>query len=204
MKHNPTLPAPAVPSWHRLMQAFLTMLQTDRPLATGRAVCELFFNDPWFHNLLKRRARQAVNSHAVPSDCLEELEQEISLLFLQRACKTPDLHVKFDVAESRFGGWIWTIIDHLCIEAIRRLHRLYRLRSGLPEELAVAKKEARDMTIDLNLLVAELPIQMQTILGLFNEGYTLKEISELVGEHYWRVCELYRKAVSFLQERLRD
>jgi DNA-directed RNA polymerase specialized sigma24 family protein len=204
MEYDSLPPAPELPSWDRLMRAFLTLLQTDGPRTRGDSVCELFFDDPWFQDLVARRAKHAVDVHTAPSDCRDDLEQEISLLFLQKARKTPDMHVNLEVVESHFGGWIWTIVDRLCIEAIQRLHRIYLFDGELLDDVPGSTKESRDIKIDVGLLVGELPMLTQTILAFFNDGYTLKEIADLVDEKYWRVCELYRGAIVFLRERLGD
>lgn len=196
--------APEHPPWDRLMRAFLALVQTDDPRTAGHSVAELFFGDPWFCELVARRAKQAADTHAVPSAWRNDLEQEISLLFLQKCEKTPDLHVNLEVVESHFGGWIWTIIDHLSVEAVQRLHRVYRSEGNVLDDAACSIQRDIATKIDLSLLVAELPPLTQTILALFDEGYTRKEIADLVDEPYWRVCDTCQKAVAYLRERLRD
>ncbi|MGH7136270.1 MAG: sigma-70 family RNA polymerase sigma factor [Pirellulales bacterium] len=204
MEYDSTPSTSELPPWDRLMRAFLTLLQSEGPRTTGESVCDLFFGDPWFCELVERRAKQAVNAHAVPSSCRDDLEQEISLLFLQKADKTPDLHVNFDVVETHFGGWIWTIIDRLCAEAVQHLHRVYRFEGNVLDDIECSTRQHEQSKIDIGLLIARLPQMTQTILTLFDEGYTLKEIAELVDEPYWRVCGIYREAVAFLRDRLRD
>lgn len=204
MEYDSTPSTSEPPPWDRLMRAFLTLLQSDGPRTTGDSVCDLFFGDPWFCELVERRAKQAVDAHAVPSNYRDDLEQEISLLFIQKTDKTPDLHVNLDVVESHFGGWVWTIIDRLCAEAIQHLHRVYQTEDNLLDDVESSTKLGEETKIDIGLLIAGLPQTTQTILALFDEGYTLREIAELVDEDYWRVCKTFREAVAFLQRRLRD
>ncbi len=204
MEYDSTPSTSELPPWDRLMRAFLTLLQSDGPRTTGDSVCELFFGGPWFCDLVERRAKQAVDAHALRSGCRDDLEQEIALLFLQKAHKQPDLHVNLDVVEGHFGGWVWTIIDRLCAEAIQHLHRVYRFEGNLLDEVESTTKQNEETKIDIGLLIAGLPQATQAILALFDEGYTLTEIAELVDEQYWRVCETFRKAVAFLRDRLSD
>lgn len=192
------------PPWDRLMRAFLTLLQTGDPRTAGDAVAELFFSDPWFRDLIVRRSKRAAETRAIPSNWRKDLEQEISLLFVQKAEKTPDLHVNLDVVEEHFGGWMWTIIDHLAAEAVKRLHRFYRSDETLLDEFACSPQPEIVTRIDMKMLIAELPPLTKTILTLFDEGYTQREIAEILDEPYWRVGNIYRKAVAQLRERLRD
>lgn len=204
MEHDSTPSTSEPPPWDRLMRAFLTLLRTDGPRTTGDSVCDLFFDDLWFCELVEHRAKQAVAAHAVPSSCRHDLEQEIALLFLQKAHKTPDLHVNLDVVEGHFGGWVWTIVDRLCAEAIQHLHRVYPSKDNLLDDVESSTKLGEETKIDIGLLIARLPRLTQTILALFDEGYTLREIAKLVDEDYWRVCKTFREAVAFLRSRLRD
>jgi hypothetical protein len=102
MEYVSTPSTPEVPPRDRLMRAFLTLLRSDGPGTQGDSVCDLFFGDAWFCELVERRARQVVNAHLAPSGWRHDLEQEISLLFVQRANKTPDLHVNLDVVARAF------------------------------------------------------------------------------------------------------
>lgn len=205
MEYDSTPSTSERPPWDRLMRAYLTLLQSDGPRATGDSVCDLFFGDPWFCDLVERRAKQAVDAHALPGSCRDDLEQEISLLFLQRAHKTPDLHVNFDVIESHFGGWVWTIIDRLCAEAAQHLRRVHRsAEESLVNDVESTAEQNELTKIDIGFLMAELPQTAQAILALYDEGYTLREIAQLVNDRYWRVCETFRDAIAFLRDRLRD
>jgi hypothetical protein len=204
MEHDSSLRGWDRPPWDGLLRAFLALLDADGPRPRGDAVCDLFFADPWFLELIARRARQAVAAHAVPEDCLKDLEQEISLVFVERVSRTPDLHVDRELVEGHFGGWVWTIIDRSCIKAIQRLHRLYGFEKNVMHEVAASPKWDLDKAADVRMLVQELPPLSQAILSLFDEGYNLKDIAEIVGEEYWKVCELYRKAVAYLRQRLCD
>ena len=192
------------PPWDRLMRAFLTLLQTDDPRTAGDAVVELFFDDPWFRDLVVRRSKRAAETRAIPNNWRKDLEQEISLLFVQKAEKTPDLHVNLDVVEEHFGGWVWTIIDHLAAEAVKRLHRVYRSDETLLDDFACSPQRDIATKIDVYALIAQPPPLTQAVLKLFDEGYTLKEIAKLVDEPYWRVCEIRQEAVACLRERLGD
>ena len=190
------------PPWECLRDAFLALLEADGPRVCGDQICELFFADSWFQGLVEQRARQAVESGAVPHACREDLEQVILLLFLQKARSTPDLRVKHELVTEHFGGWIWSVVKDLGLQGIRSIRRLYRVESGLLEDVVSPNKPDLDEHVDLNLLIAELPILTQSILSLVKEGHTLKEIADLVGEKYWRVCELHRNAVEHLRQRL--
>lgn len=204
MEYDSTSSTSEPPPWDRLMRAFLALLQTGDPRTAGDSVAELFFDNPWFHDLIVRRAKRAVETHAIPGNWRKDLEQEISLLFIQKAEKTPDLHVNLDVVEEHFGGWVWTIIDHLAIEAVRRLHRVYRSDEILLDDFACSPERDIATKIDVSLLIAELPPLAQTILTLFDQGHTLGAIARLVDEPYWRVCSIYRNAVAHLRDRLRE
>lgn len=204
MEYDSAPSTPEPPPWDRLMRAFLTLLQTEDPRTAGDAVVELFFGDPWFHDLIVRRAKHAAETRAIPSNWRKDLEQEVSLAFIHKAEKTPDLHVNLDVVEEHFGGWVWTIIDHLAVEAVKHLHRVYRSDEILLDEIACSPQPETATKIDVKLLIAELPTLPRIILTLFDEGHTLREIAKIVDEPYWRVCKLYRNAVAHLRGRLRD
>lgn len=190
------------PQWKGLLDAFLGLLDREGPRASGDQVCELFLADRWFQDLLDQRTRQAVERRAVPRNCRDDLEQTILLLFVQKARKAPNLHVKREVAKEHFGGWIWSIVDDLCLQAARRIRRHYRFESGLVEEVENRSKQRLDQQVDVKLLVAELPVLTRTILSLFDEGYKLVEIADIVGEKYWKVSELHRGAVAYIRGRL--
>ena len=190
------------PPWEGLMHDFLALLDVGAVPVTGDLVCNLFVGNSWFQQLVERRVHQAVESYAVPENCRDDMEQTILLLFLRKARKTPDLHVKRELVEAHFGGLIWSIVDDLGLQAIRSIRRHYRCDARLMDDVACRSKRNLDSHVDVKLLVAELPILTQTILALFEEGHTLTEIAELVGEKYWKVCQLYRNAITHLRERL--
>jgi DNA-directed RNA polymerase specialized sigma24 family protein len=202
MENDPSPSGPGLPPWERLLRAFLLVLDTEDAHQKADAVCKLFLDDPWFQDLVERRARQAVSSHAVPFSIRDDLQQEISLLFVQKARHSPDLHVNLEMVEAHFGGWMWTIVDRLCAEATQRLHRAYRSQSGLAEDLAVAAKRQLDVKIDVSIALAELPLFTRTVLSLFEQGHTVKEIAALLGEKYWKVYDTYRRGIEFLREKL--
>lgn len=189
------------PPWEGLMRAFLRLLETEKAHDQAGAVCELFFNELWFQQLVERRVRRSVESHAVPCDWRQDLEQQISLLFVQKVQHSPDLHVDRKIVEAHFGGWMWTIVDHLGVKAVQQLHRLYRLDGKLVDD-ASATKANLDVKIDLGFALADLPPLTQTILSLYDEGHTLTDIADLVGEKYWRVRDTFLNAVSHLKARL--
>lgn len=190
------------PPWERLMRAFLRVLETEEAQGRAGAVCELFFSEFWFQQLVERRARRSIELHAVPSDWREDLEQQISLLFLQKVEHSPDLRVDRQIVEAHFGGWIWTIVDHLGAKAVQQLHRLYRVEGNSLDDVASATKANLDVKIDLGFALAELPPLTRTILSLYDEGHTLAEIADLVGEKPWRVYETFANAVARLKGRL--
>ena len=188
------------PPWECLRDAFLGLLEADGPRVCSKQICELFFADSWFLGLVEQRARQAVESHVVPRNCREDLEQTILVLFLLKARRAPDLHVKRDLVKEHFGGWIWSVVDDLGLQAIRTIRRLYRFEATLFDDVASRGKQNLDRQVDVKLLVAELPKLTQTILSLFDEGHNLTEIADLVGEKYWKVCQLHRDAIAYLRK----
>lgn len=116
----------------------------------------------------------------------------------------PDLHVDREMVDAHFGGWIWTIVNHLGIEAVQRLHRLYRVQSHSVGDRAIERKENLELKVELSIAMAELPPLTRTILQLYDKGYKLTEIAMLVNEKYWKVFELFRRGIEFLQERIAD
>lgn len=190
--------------WERLMKAFLALLDGDDASAKAGDVCDLFLGDPWFQQLVERRARRAVDVGAIPLDWRPDLEQHISLLFVQKVRRRPDLGVDRQMAEEHFGGFVWTIVERLALNAIERLHKLYRRQSALFADVAGSARWTLEQQVDVGLLLAGLPPLTRTILTLYDAGHTLKQIADLVGEEYWRVCKIYRDAIATLEERLTD
>ena len=43
---------------------------------------------------------------------------------------------------------------------------------------------------------------VRTVLSLFDEGHTIKEIAIMLDEKYWKVYDAYRRGVEFLREKL--
>ncbi|HQU41529.1 MAG: hypothetical protein B7Z73_00110 [Planctomycetia bacterium 21-64-5] len=186
------------------MDAFLDLLEREGPRLSGRQVCDLFSADSWFQAVVEKRTWQAVESGAVPRHCREDLEQTVLLLFVQEARASPDLHVKPELAKEHFGGWIWRMVDDLCLQAVRTVRRHDRFEGSLAEDVVSRDKRSIDRQIDVKLLVAELPILTQTILSLFDEGYSLTEIADRMGEKYWKVYKLYQDAIAYLRKHLKN
>lgn len=203
MEKDSSLSGSEHPPWERLMRAFLRLLETEEAQDQAAAVCDIFLNELWFQQLVERRARRSVESHAIPCDWHEDLEQQISLLFVQKVQHSPDLHVDRQVVEAHFGGWIWTIIDRLGVNAVQQLHRLYRGEGKIVDDASAAKTNL-DVKIDLGFALAELPPLTRTILSLYHQGHTLPEIADLVREKYWRVRDAFLSALAQLKERLGD
>ena len=202
MENDPSPFAPEPPRQERLKDEFLSLLRTEHLDDRAAAVCQLFLENPWFQELLVRRAGQAVACHAVPGDFRDDLQQEMSLIFVQKARRSPDLHINAEIAETHFGGWVWTIVDHLAAEAIKRLHRIYRSQGCLAADVALATKRQLDWKIDLAMELAKMPLLTRSVLSLFDEGYTIKEIAQELGEKYWKVYDAYRRGVELLREKI--
>lgn len=190
--------------WQGLLHAFLGLLEAEVSEDRAHAVCDLFLNDPWFQQLVERRAKHSVDRQAVPRDWGDDLRQEIALLFVQKIERSPDLHVDRQIVEAHFGGWIWTIVDRLGIEAVQRLHKLYRVQSHFISEEAIERKRNLEVKVELSIAMAELPPLTQHILLLYDKGHTLKEIATIVKEKYWKVFDLFWRGVEYLQDRLTD
>lgn len=191
-------------SWQGLMKAFIALLDADLSQAKAHAVRDLFFNDPWFQQLVERRVKQSVATKAVPRDWGDDLRQEISLLFARKVERLPDLHVDREMVDAHFGGWMWTIVNRLGIEAVERLHRLYRVQSHSVGGGAIERKENLELKVDLSIAMAELPALTRNILQLYDKGYKLTEIAGIVDEKYWKVFALFRRGVEYLREKLAD
>lgn len=204
MEYDSTPTEADVPPWDGLMRAFLALLRANGPGTSGEEVCNLFFGDAWFLDLIARRARQAADSGAVPKRNREDMEQEIALHFVHKASKRPDLQVDYEIVERHFGGWLWTIIDHLCIEVLRQRHMQHHAENLLMIDVAGTPRCDIDRRIDVGILITGLSPVSQTILSLFDHGFTRREIAEQIGEPYWKVCQIHRMAIAFLRERLND
>ena len=203
MENDPSPFGPELTPQQRLKEAFLALLKTEES-QRAEAVSDLFLDDPWYQDLVHRRTRQAVANHVVPGNFQDDLAQEMSLLLIQKARRSPDLHVNAAMVEEHFGGWVWTIVDHLCVEAVKRLHRIFRSQGCLAVDVALAKKQQLDRKIDLAMELAKMPLLTRTVLSLYDEGYSLKEIAQRLDHKYWKICEAYRAGIAFLRDKIGD
>lgn len=201
MEHDPPTPGQGNRPWVGLMEAFLALLDTEPFESLPGAVCRLFLDDPWFQSEVQRRVGWAIGSQALPHGCGPDLEQELLAMFISKVHHAPDLRINRTMAPATFGGWIGKILDHLSTDAAKSIKRRYEMHAGPLPELS-ATQERLELTIDVRALVDAQPPEIKNVLLLYDSGYSLAKVAELLDESYWRVYELFRKGIRDIRRRL--
>jgi hypothetical protein len=116
-------------SWQDLRDRFLDECYKEGT-AQGRwhDVWHLLSQHPWFRENLTSSAKSVLRRSGCPAEWRQDIEQQAMVLLAWRLRKMPCLGIDPVQAERHFPGWMGTIINHNCRDALRKLSRGSRQR----------------------------------------------------------------------------
>lgn len=191
--------------WEGLKRAFLARLLDSTSPASAKELWRLFADDPWFQDLLDRRARRTLAVRGLRLGWLGDVKHEALLALARRLVKTPDLRVDRERVDETFPAWIGVIVERSCGEAIHWLTQLEQLHRVMLEDIAAPPEgQPLDAAIDLELAIGEQPEPERTMLHLKAMGFSVPEIAERLEMTYWETYRRLHAAAARLERRLTD
>ena len=191
--------------WEGLKRAFLARLLDATSLASAKELWRLFADDPWFRDLLDRRARRTLAVRHLRLAWLGDLKHEALLALARRLAKTPDMRVDLERVDETFPAWIGVIVERACGDAIHWLTELDRLHRVMLEDVAAPpERQSLDAVIDMELAIGEQPEPERTMLHLKSMGCSVPEIAERLEMTYWEAYRRLHAAAARLERRLAD
>lgn len=131
--------------------------------------------------------------HCNNIDHAEDLTQETFLRVFR------DIHIYEQ--KGSFKAYLYTIAHHLCIDENRK-YRNYELDDNFPiEDKRLRQVEDRDQINSLLNLLA--PVQREAVLLHYGEGFSFREISQILDIPARTVQSRVRSALSILRKEKR-
>jgi RNA polymerase sigma factor (sigma-70 family) len=174
----------------------------DRPGAGAErwlGVWQLLIGHPWYQAELHSAAVRLLDRVHAPTESPGNIEHEAMLVLAQELRRAPDLHLDPAQAEESFAGWLATIIQHDCAQALRILHPPIGHPIALPQRFEIAERIRHvEGEIDLSMALQELPDAIRIPLELYSHGKSLAEIAESLGISYWQAYRALRRGLKRL------
>lgn len=203
-KQIPYNSQPESASWQELKDRFLQLLDSQTPAVDWRLVWRLLVEHPWYQSQLDYCATWVLRSGKAPHQWLDDLRQDAILLLARTLRQRPDLGIDRCRANDKFAPWLRTIIVRDCREALRRMRRLHRRETALPQQPpTVDRRQQLDVQIDLSMAIDALANPDRTLVSMYLHGYSVKEIARRLQRNYGSTNYELRRVMAGFQERVR-
>lgn len=187
-------------TWKALRDEFLG---SGTSPAAGLKMWRALTTHPWFREQLECCARQVLKQNAAPAAWQADVEQQVILLLAQKLQKLPDLGIDAALADQHFTGWLTTIVTRDCRQALRRQQRLHGYGQRVPiEHPAIDDRVQRETRVDLNLALARMEIPERTVITLWMNGHSIKQISNRLQLNYGRTYRIFTRGMKKLRRML--
>ncbi len=133
----------------------------------------------------------------------EDVKQDVLVRLANKLRRIPDLRMDRTRAEVHFAGWLNTIILRDCRMAVRQLRRLHCRTFPLQEDRAGDDPStALDARIDLNQALNELDDAESSVILLYAQGYTIREIALALDYSTSKTYRIVQRATVRIERRL--
>ena len=188
-------------SVHQLRDELFRLLDRGESAAfpLWQEVWRLLVEHPWYQVELHQTAKRLVWRAQAPFDWAEDIEHEALLYLAKNLQHAPDLHVDRKLSEAHFSGWLATIIEHDCAQALRvRLSHCDSM-TQLSEHPDLKSVASIELLIDLKMAISNLPPRIRTVVELYGHGWSLREIAADLDISYWQAYRTLRTALRHLR-----
>ncbi len=192
-------------SWQDLRDRFLDKCYKEDATGTSRwlEIWHLLSQHLWFRENLAATARSVLRRSGCPGEWQQDIEQEASVLLARRLRRMPCLGIDPVQAEQHFAGWMGTIINRDCRDALRRLSRGSRLILPLPEHVLTSEPRVqKEACIDLATALDRLDKQEKYVLVMYSKGFTLQQIADELDQKFWATYRVYHRGLKRLRRLL--
>lgn len=156
-----------------------------------------------FRLMFRRSVKGCLRRFRNPSDWEDDLESQALLELkatFQRLSRSPP---NYPIPLEAFREWITVVVDRTCLDALRKLLRLYRRESELSDwECADKSLGGLDLRLDLRQALDALPEPTCTVMRSLAEGRSLVEIAESLGLSYKKVRYCRKMGIANLRRTL--
>lgn len=156
-----------------------------------------------FRRMFRYSVKGALRSFRAPSDWDEDLESQALLELkatFQRLSRAPP---SYPIPLEAFREWMTVVVGRTCLDALRKLLRLYRRETELLDwECAGDSLVRLDLRLDLRQALDALSEPTCSVMRSLAEGSSLVEIAESLGMSYKQVRHCRKKGVAHLRRAL--
>lgn len=189
-------------SWSDFIQKLLLEPNHSGELRQWPDVWRALVDHPGVRAELQRRSRRALAHAEHLTVTAEDVAHDAMLILARQLARSADLSINRARGEP-LDGWIGTIFDRACGEALRR-ERRHVLAVGAPVVDLAAPPEGngRELQIDLAAAIARLPASQRPVAALHLAGYSLPEVAAKLGMGPSKAAHLWADARPVLRHAL--
>ena len=186
-----------------LRHRFLALLDSAPSETLWKEIWTLFVSHQWVHIRLERCARTALRGSYMSEQWLDDVKQDVYVRLAGKLQRSLDLNLDRAKAEVHFAGWLNTILLRDCQMAVRQLRRLYcRTLPLLEDRTGADPTTSIDARIDFNRALDRLDDAESSVMVLYAQGYTIREIAAAVGFSNSKAYRLIRQASAHMEKGL--
>lgn len=154
-----------------LRRRYLSLLDAQSLESTWKSVWHLFITHEWFQERLDRCARSVLRGSFLTDQWADDVKQEVIVKLASKLKRLPDLKMDRVQVETRFAGWLHTIILRDCRMAVRKLRRLHcRTLPLLKDPIADDPSTTLDARLDFQDALQELHDPELTAMLLYGQA----------------------------------
>lgn len=164
---------------------------------TWENTLQMFFQDPWFENLVEFQARQLAIKHPSPVYDWEDIRQETIVRFAEAIEKDPSLGCCFQ--RNAYGTFLSRVIANCSQKTIRRVLVKTPIRLDFNEQQIDNRSEIDD-EIDTKELIAQLPKRSRSVLQLLAKGKSCSDIAKINDRTLRTIVRWRQEAINQIHE----
>lgn len=198
-------PSETPQSWERLGRVFGRSEPSADKAVREQETWLVWLEDPWCRAEVRTRTHHVLERCRLPLEWQGEIENQTLLILVTTFTRRAERHVRQELAEDRLAAWLAVVIERACLQAVRRLRRLYRREVQLSSiEAPCAACANKDLRVDVAVAMDHLNEPGRSIILLREKGYSLLEIAELLGLSYKQTCRALADGLERLRRLLAD
>jgi DNA-directed RNA polymerase specialized sigma24 family protein len=192
------------PALQELRDQFFRILDEGGPEQdVAHKVWVLFIEHPWFQAELKRAERRVLWHVGAHLKWAADIEQEVVVMLREKLSRKPNLGVNRAKAERQFSGWLATIIERTCRDAVRAM--LVRETRIVADVRLIAAAQAKPThladTLDLAEAIGSLPRRCQIVVFLQAQKFSVRQIARILKTSKSDIGRLLQEAQRLLPTR---
>jgi len=191
------------PSCGDLRKRYLSLLGAPPTDSSWRTIWHLFITHAWFQERLDRCTRNVLRAAFLPDQWTDDVKQDVMVRLADKLQRIPDLKLDRAQAETRFAGWLHTIILRDCRMVVRQLRRLHcRTLPLLEDRVGDDPSTTLDARLDFQDALKELDDPELSATLLYAQGYTIREIAASLGFSSSKASRIIRHAITDVARKL--